>query len=222
MFAIKSTHTIRKIPQIFISLCYFLSLFLRWWCLKLILGCKWYRRADTRCQWRRERKRGRSSHARAGRRKWWWFGSRIFGKQSIHEKTITEKEKKDDTIAKENYLLDQAVSVFRAKQDKKADPEDVFGQNVAVGLRAISDKRSRELAKLKIQEVLFHAQFGMLSIPLPENVQLQSTPISQSPYMPVASPIAMSSSISKSSLTQSTGDFENKDGASPGSSFIRL
>ncbi len=129
-----------------------------------------------------------------------------FASNRSTKKPLLKRKKKDDTITKENYLLDQAVSVFRAKQDKKADPEDVFGQNVAVGLRAISDKRSREFAKLKIHEVLFHAQFGMLSIPIPENVQLQSTPTPQSPCVPVASPIAVSSSISKSSSTQSTGD----------------
>ena len=75
------------------------------------------------------------------------------------------KKKKPENKSKEDCLLDQAASVLWSRQNKVVDAEEVFVQNVAHSLRAISDKRACEYAKVKIQEILFQAQFGMLGLP---------------------------------------------------------
>ena len=91
------------------------------------------------------------------------------------------RKRKSDIISQENFLLEQAVSVFCSKKENKDDPENIFSKHVAVVLRPVSDIKNRELAKLKIQEILFQAQFGMLGIPIQQNetnLQFQSTPMS--------------------------------------------
>ena len=52
----------------------------------------------------------------------------------------------------------------------------MFGQSVGLGLQSIRDHRSKEFAKVKIQEIIFKAQFGLLAIPAVPEMQL--TPIS--------------------------------------------
>lgn len=88
------------------------------------------------------------------------------------------KKKKQENKSKEDCLLDQAASVLWSRQNKVVDSEEVFGQNVAHSLRAIPDKRAREYAKVKIQEILFQAQFGMLG--LPQNQQYNVVPPKES------------------------------------------
>ena len=71
---------------------------------------------------------------------------------------------------------------------------------MAVVLRAVSDLKNSELAKLKIQEILFQPQFGMLGIPIQQNetnLQFQSTPIS--------------SFVPRPSLPQTSHSFERED-----------
>ena len=66
-------------------------------------------------------------------------------------------------------MLDTAMSVFeRARKNQAAgrdDADDTFGRNVANGLRGIESKRGKELAKLKIQEIIFLAQTGAYDAP---------------------------------------------------------
>ena len=120
------------------------------------------------------------------------------------------RKRKTDVVSKENWLLEEAAAIFRNKKETRSDGEDIFSQNVAAGLRAISDVRNRELAKLKIQEILFQAQFGMLEIPMQpaqRYSQLPSTHIS---------------SFASSSPHTSTQYYEEEDTTSPAPSFCAL
>ena len=42
------------------------------------------------------------------------------------------------------------------------DADQRFGQNIAAGLRNITDDKSKEYVKVKMQELIFQAQFGSL------------------------------------------------------------
>ena len=42
------------------------------------------------------------------------------------------------------------------------DADQRFGQNIAAGLRNITDDKSKEYVKVKMQELIFQAQFGLL------------------------------------------------------------
>ena len=83
-------------------------------------------------------------------------------------RSTTKTKKRDHVKTKEDYLLDQAMAVFQGKKSKTDDAEDLFSKHVASGLRAVTDLRNREYAKVKIQEILFNAQFGLLGIPFPQ------------------------------------------------------
>lgn len=54
-------------------------------------------------------------------------------------------------------LLENATNRKRPPDD---DSEEIFGKQFAKSLKAITDKRSRELAK--IQQVLFDVEFGVI------------------------------------------------------------
>lgn len=54
-------------------------------------------------------------------------------------------------------LLENATNRKHPPDD---DSEEIFGKQVAISLKAITDKRSRELAK--IQQVLFDVEFGVI------------------------------------------------------------
>ena len=56
-------------------------------------------------------------------------------------------------------LLENATNRKHPPDD---DSEEIFGKNVAKSLKAITDKRSRQLAKIKIQQVLFDVEFGVI------------------------------------------------------------
>ena len=64
---------------------------------------------------------------------------------------------------KETELLDLASGILRrqAQADKKVeDADDVFGRHIAHELRNITDPKAKQLAKVKIQNVLYEVQFG--------------------------------------------------------------
>ena len=42
------------------------------------------------------------------------------------------------------------------------DADQRFGQNIAAGLRNITDDKSKEYVKVKMQELIFQAQFALL------------------------------------------------------------
>ena len=97
------------------------------------------------------------------------------------KKPLPQKRKSSES--QERILHEQPVYVVHSHKDKRDDAEDIFGQHVAAGLRAVSNIRSRELAKLKIQEILFQAQFGVPGIPTQQteiNFHIQPSPDTQS------------------------------------------
>lgn len=57
----------------------------------------------------------------------------------------------------------QASNLLTTKKGK--DPDVLFGENIGLSLQKVSNQRCKEYAKVKIQEILFQAQFGDLSIP---------------------------------------------------------
>ena len=75
------------------------------------------------------------------------------------------KKRKIAEKSKEDVMLYQAMSVL-AKSNKEPDDDDAFGQNIALTLKSIPEKRTKEFIKFKIQELLFQAQFGNLVMPL--------------------------------------------------------
>ena len=78
------------------------------------------------------------------------------------KKPLQKKRKWEDrSKSKEDCILDQAASYLVSRQNKVIDAEEVFGQTVAHGLCAITNNYAHEYAKVKIQEILFQAQFGM-------------------------------------------------------------
>ncbi len=50
-------------------------------------------------------------------------------------------------------------------KNRVVDADEAFGQTVTAILRKIGDNRCKEFAKVKIQAIIFQAQFGMLPIP---------------------------------------------------------
>lgn len=79
----------------------------------------------------------------------------------------TRKRNRDNESvrSKAEVVMDEAISVLKdsAKKTQKLDDEDIFGQNIACGLRKVTDDRCREFAKVKLQEIIFQAQFGLLT-----------------------------------------------------------
>ena len=71
-------------------------------------------------------------------------------------------------------MLDQAMSVLKSSQNKVLNADEVFGQSVGLSLQNVSDKQAKEFAKVKIQEILFKAQFGILPIQEPSFLQNES------------------------------------------------
>jgi len=78
---------------------------------------------------------------------------------------IKDKRRKTGTIGTEVSVLEETLPVCEATQNKTVDADDVFGQHVAASLRNIKEYRSKEYLKVKIQELIFEAQFGMLPMP---------------------------------------------------------
>lgn len=69
------------------------------------------------------------------------------------------KDLETQVLTKSLVLLENATNRKRPPDD---DGEDIFGRHVAKSPKAITDKRSRELAKIKIQQVLFDVEFGVI------------------------------------------------------------
>lgn len=67
--------------------------------------------------------------------------------------------------AREDEMLEQAMSVLASKKTKDVDADDLFGQSIGASLKSIPDQRSKEFLKVKIQELIFQAKFGILVTP---------------------------------------------------------
>ena len=77
---------------------------------------------------------------------------------------LPKKKKVESKKSKEKFLLDKATSVFQARK-RVEDRDDIFGKSIAFSLRQIKNKRIKEYTKLKMQEVIFHAQCQQEELP---------------------------------------------------------
>ena len=87
--------------------------------------------------------------------------------ESLVSQTTFETPKSAKSVAKlhQDKVLQKSLSVLEDVTNKRKIPmeEDgdiIFGKHVCQSLKDIKDKRSKELVKLKIQQLLFEAQFG--------------------------------------------------------------
>lgn len=78
-------------------------------------------------------------------------------------KQFTKKKTQENL---ENELLNKSLVLLKNITSRQRTPaaatdsDDLFGQLVAQSLKGIENKRCKEIAKLKIQQLLFEAQFG--------------------------------------------------------------
>ena len=86
-------------------------------------------------------------------------------RRSTTQPMVKDKRRKTGTISTEDSLLEETLPAPEATQAKTVDADDVFGQHVAASLRNIKEYRSKEYLKVRIQELIFEAQFGMLPMP---------------------------------------------------------
>ena len=99
-----------------------------------------------------------------------------------------------NTDVKAGLELETFCSRERCLNRSATAPQDLFGKHVASGLRAVTDLRHREYAKVKIQEILFNAQFGLLGIPFPQQQNsFQQSFMEQLNSFNVASPPTLNS-----------------------------
>jgi len=54
----------------------------------------------------------------------------------------------------------------QAERSTRDDPDATFGLHVANELRLITSLKAKQFAKLQISNILFNAQFGLLSVPV--------------------------------------------------------
>ena len=84
-------------------------------------------------------------------------------------------------------VMSSALEYLNEKKNKGSDrfddTEKIFGQHVASSLRSIKDIRTKEYAKLKIQEIIFQCCMGNQCLPdnyYFRNSSVQVTPIDSS------------------------------------------
>ena len=77
------------------------------------------------------------------------------------------KQKRESAVpSKAEAVMNEAVTILKATASQSSDPiddEEIFDRNIACGSRKIKDGRSKEFAKVKLQEIIFQAQFGLLT-----------------------------------------------------------
>ena len=74
-------------------------------------------------------------------------------------------------------MMDEAMSILRFKKIKVQDPDEAFGMTIGASLRSISNMQNNEFAKVKIQEIIFQAQFENSMAPFAPNHMTQTLPI---------------------------------------------
>ena len=71
----------------------------------------------------------------------------------------------------------EAMSILRSKKTKVQDPDEAFGMTIGASLRSISNIQNKEFEKVKIEEIIFQAQFENLMAPFAPNHLTQTLPI---------------------------------------------
>ena len=84
--------------------------------------------------------------------------------QSQNDPCKSAKSKAKVRENMENAILQKSLTVLdklgNKRKSEELDADETFGRHVAHSLRNIEDRRSKELLKLKIQQLLFNAEFG--------------------------------------------------------------
>lgn len=68
---------------------------------------------------------------------------------------VVERETKED-----NSYHEPAYVLLNDRKTRVLDADEIFGQNVTASLRSMSDTRTKEYFKLKVQELIYQVQFG--------------------------------------------------------------
>ena len=84
------------------------------------------------------------------------------------------KKKIEDKVLDKSLTLLQDVSNKRKKQLEE-DGDLIFGKHVSHSLRDIKDKQKKELVKLKIQQLLYEAQFSNTRLHQENNMSLSNS-----------------------------------------------
>ena len=77
---------------------------------------------------------------------------------------LPKKQKIDSKRSKDEFLLDQATSVFQTRK-RVENGDDIYEKNIAFSLRQIKNKIIKEYTKLEIQEVIRYAQCQQEELP---------------------------------------------------------
>ena len=72
------------------------------------------------------------------------------------------KRTREGTGSKDDTLTPKSVTILRSTKEHELDEDDIYGQTIAFSMRRIKDHRRKSLAKIKIQEILYEAEFGQL------------------------------------------------------------
>ena len=74
-------------------------------------------------------------------------------------------------------MMDEAMSILRSKKIKVQGPYEAFGMTIFASLRSISNIQNKEFVKVKIQQIIFQAQFGNPMASFAPNHMTQTLPI---------------------------------------------
>ncbi|XP_057311137.1 uncharacterized protein LOC130648984 [Hydractinia symbiolongicarpus] len=75
------------------------------------------------------------------------------------------KKQKVSPKSSEDHMLKHAISVLEEKRGKTLSADELYGRTLGESLKAIPDRMQKEYLKVKIQELLFQAQMGLLAVP---------------------------------------------------------
>ena len=104
---------------------------------------------------------------------------------------LPNKQQKLSRKSKEDCLMERASSTLDSThRKKKADADETFGQNVW----------SKEIANVKIQEILCKAQFGLFQSPSQRDPAAHSTPYCPRSGAPDNSPIYLPINANSTSM----------------------
>ena len=74
-------------------------------------------------------------------------------------------------------MMDEAMSILRSKKNNVQDPDEACGITIGASLWFILNIQNKEFSKVKIQEIIFQAQFGNPMAPFAPNHMTQTLPI---------------------------------------------
>ena len=72
------------------------------------------------------------------------------------------KQKTEPKTSKDD-LCDEIVAFLKSKRNKSVDTDELFGQNIVVGLRNITDNKFKEYVKVKMQVFIFQVPFRFVT-----------------------------------------------------------